>query len=92
VSEAVPNGPGSFTKKSSGDFRCVFDLFFLSFFVHYVFLVYRLMKWDSCWLDAFYTETYLACVGLIFDYFNCALVTILTRIWFGLEASIIKWQ
>jgi len=50
------------------------------------------MKWDSCWLDAFYTETYLACVGLIFDYFNCALVTILTRIWFGLEASIIKWQ
>ena len=28
VSEAVPSGPGSFTKKSSGDFRCVSDLCF----------------------------------------------------------------
>ena len=27
VSEAVPNGPGSFTKKSSGDFRYVSHLY-----------------------------------------------------------------
>jgi len=29
VSETVPNGPGSFTKKSSGDFRLVHNFFLL---------------------------------------------------------------